>query len=183
MDILANEFNTLITQYQSVYKELVESIESVDSSKNKTDIAKKTLYYSNQLKILNEKLSETNNKMIELNKSNLKDYEKSQQDKDNKFKILITNYDILEKERSHIQDMMNEYNTLDSAYVDGNIYATSSYYKYISYLLVAILLILLFFRFSLGGGQFGGSDRKKTIPWFMFVFLSIVIVFNAIIKK
>jgi len=67
-------------------------------------------------------------------------------------------------------------NTLNAAYNDSSIIATSRYYEYIAILFTTILLILLFFRFARNNGMQsgGGSGCNYNV---LIIKISLVIIF------
>lgn len=94
---------------------------------------------------------------------------------------LTNKYDTLQKERTQIARIINQQETINSAYENETVKASANYYSYIVYLIIAIFLIFLFFNFNLTGVQRGGGKSK--IPFFIFLILSFIIIFNATIKK
>ena len=155
------------------------------SSQNQTAIVKQALYYSNQLKTINDQLISINNSMMHLADNNSDNYKQTQESNYEKSQILEQNYNTLEQERMQIETILREYETLNSAYENGNINVTSNYYSYIIYLLIAIFLIFLLFKFSLTEQQRGGGSYKHfSNSSFIIIGISIfVIILNAYIKK
>lgn len=154
---------------------------NIISSTDKTAIVKQALYYSNQLKEINNELLSINNTMMQNATSNMNNYSQTQQLNSEKAKILKSNYNMLEQEREEIVEMIRQYETLNSAYENGNINVTSNYYLFMVYLLVAIFFVLLFFRINLSTNQTGGGHVKVS-PLLLF-FLAVVIIVNAYFKK
>lgn len=157
------------------------------SSTNQTAIVKQALYYSNQLKQLNDDLTNINNQMIQHMNQNAKEYSQNQQQTTEKVNALQQNYSVLEQERSQIDEMIREYETLNSAYENGAIHVTSNYYVYLIYFIIVIALIAVLIKIGISGGNpslmsGGGHGHIKVSPWLLF-FLAIVILFNAYIKK
>ncbi len=244
MEILSNNFNSLLTQYQETYQDFLNTINSnnntlttisnsafvgqsnintiqsssannclsscnsnkscsgatfdnssntctlssgfgnIINSNNQTAIVKQALYYSNQLKQLNEQLISLNNSMMQNANSSMNSYSQTQQSTNEKSEILNKNYNILEEERREIEEMIRQYETLNTAYENGNLNISSNYYSYIIYLLIAIFLIFLFLRVSMSNNnQFGGGNRHMKVSPFLLVFLSVVIIFNAYLKN
>jgi len=77
--------------------------------------------------------------------------------------------------------MVREYETLNSALENGSINATSNYYNFIMYFLIAVFLVFILFKINLTGEQRGGGTGKS--PILLFVFLMIIIIFNAYLKN
>lgn len=244
MDMLSNQYNSLITQYQDTYQEFLNTINSGNNSfasipntayvggnnisvspnsslnscmntctsndscsgatfdnssqsctlssgvgnivtaPNKTAIVKQALFYSYQLQVINNELLTTNNTMSNIVNGSASTYQQTQQMNADKSAILQQNYNILNGERAQIEQMIREYETLNTAYDNGAINTTSNYYSYIMYLIIAVFLFLLLLRFSVGGGsQSGGGFRHIKVNPLLFVMLAIIIIFNAYIKK
>lgn len=154
---------------------------NIINSKNQTAIVKQALYFSNQLKQLNNELLILNKKMMQNVNTNINDYSKTKKTTNDKSEILNKNYNTLEDERVEIEKIIKEYETLNSAYENGNINVTSNYYSYIMYVLIALFLVFLLLRLNMSNGQSGGGNMKVS-PW-LLIFLSIVIIFNAYIHK
>jgi NADH:ubiquinone oxidoreductase subunit 3 (subunit A) len=151
-------------------------------SSNKTVIIKKALYYSYQLKNINNELKNTNNSMMNLANSNLDNFKQTQLITSEKSEILKKNYNTLEEERKQIEAIIREYETLNSAYENGTINITSNYYSYIMYLLIAVFLLFLLFKLNLTSEQTGGGKYSKITP-FIFLVLGFIIIINAILKN
>lgn len=241
MDMLSNQFNTLLTQYQNTYQDFVNTISTTDASfvtiantsyvtgnnlntlqnssldncvtscsstqscsgatfdnqqntctlstgtgnivnsSNQTSIVQQALYYSYQLQLINNQLTEINSSMMNLANSSVSSFQDNQQNAQQKAQILQQNYNTLEQERGQIEHLIRQYETLNSAQENGVINITSNYYKYIIYFIIAILLVVLLIKFSLTGEQRGGGQIK--ISPFIFVLLALIILFNAYIKR
>ena len=83
------------------------------------------------------------------------------------------NYQILIQERDQIEAMVRQFQTLNSAYTDGNLVVTSNYYSYIILLFVVIFLVFLLMRFSLFG--------ELSNAYLFYGFILIVIILFAIL--
>ncbi len=156
------------------------------SSQNQTAIINQVLYYSLQLQKINSDLTTVNNSMLNLVKTDTTNYNKANQNTLQNTTILQTNYNTLDQERTQIDDMVREYETLSASYENGNINVTSKYYYYIIYLLIAILLFFLLFKFSVSGGEQSGGGSHSSIGKInplLFVLLAIIILINSFIKS
>ena len=80
-------------------------------------------------------------------------------------------YADLMKHRLSIKNEINQDNTLNAAYEDGAIYVTSKYYSYIALTFTAILLILLFLKFSTSGQQSGGGNNCLNTSWLLILLI------------
>ncbi len=154
---------------------------NIVNSTNQTAIVKQALYYSNQLQQLNNQLTNINNQMSSLATSNMNSYSQTQQQNNQKAEILNQNYQTLKQERLEIDEMVRQYETLNSALENGNINVTSNYYRFIIYLLIAIFLVFILLRINLTGEQRGGGNGRT--PMALFIFLIMIIIFNAYLKN
>jgi hypothetical protein len=127
---------------------------------NSTAIVMQTMYYSNKLKELNEKMTHLNEEMMNVSSRSYSTYNKNITQGQEQEKIMAKNHTILLEERGKINSMMNQYQTIDAAYEDSNTIANANYGKYIVFMLVVVLFILLFMRFAFSGPQYGGGHRK-----------------------
>ncbi len=154
---------------------------NIINSNNQTAIVKQALYYSNQLKQINNELLSLNSTMMQNANSNMNNYSQTQKMNSEKAEILQNNYKTLEQERGEIEEIVRQYETLNSAYENGNINVTSNYYLYIIYLLVAIFLVFLFLRTNVSSNQTGGGHMK--VSPLLLIFLAAVIIVNAYLKN
>ena len=120
--------------------------------------------------------------MMNLANSNNSDFQQTQQMSSQKAEILQQNYNTLQEESKQIEQMIREYETLNSAYENEQINVTSNYYRYIIYVIIVIFLIFLLLKFSVTTEQRGGGNFTKFSP-FIFGLLGFIIVFNAILKN
>ena len=133
---------------------------NIVNSTNSTAIVKQSLYYSNQLQKLNKQLMDINKEINNnINKSNGK-YQTNLGVINEREQALKQNYMVLTEDRIHIEQMIREFETLDSAQENGDINVTMNYYKYIILLFIVLLLIFLLLRFSIPREQYGGKTRN-----------------------
>lgn len=156
---------------------------NVVNSPNQTAIIKQALYYSYQLQKINDEMTEINTSMMTLANSRVGDYQQTQQLNAQKAEILENNYKTLEQERGQIEEIIRQYETLNSAYENENINVTSNYYTFIMYLFIVILLVLLLFKYGLSGEQVGGGMSYSKFSPFIFGILGLIIIINAILKN
>lgn len=90
----------------------------------------------------------------------------------NKDQHLKEIYSDLTKQRLYMKNVINQDNTLNAAYEDGAVYVTSKYYSYIALTFTAILLILLFLKYSTSGQQTGGGNNYLNTSWFFFLLIA-----------
>jgi ATP-dependent Zn protease len=95
---------------------------------------------------------------MEINNKNYKTIQTQyDEEKENQSKALNNNYQVLANERIEIEKMIREYESLNTAYNDGDIKVNSNYFIYISLLIISLLLLFLLFKFSLPNQQRGGG--------------------------
>jgi hypothetical protein len=92
----------------------------------------------------------------------------------NKDQHLKEIYSDLTKQRLYIKNVINQDNTLNTAYEDGTVYVTSKYYSYIALTFTAILLILLFLKFLASGQQTGGGNNYLNTSCIFFLLIGIL---------
>lgn len=114
--------------------------------------------------------------------SSASSYKQTEQTNQQKAQILRQNYNTLEEERRDIEEIIRQYETLNSVYENGNINVTSNYYWYILYVIIAIFLVFLLLKFNLTSEQIGGGNFTKFSP-FIFGLLVFIIILNAILKN
>jgi len=158
---------------------------SIAYSKNSQAFVKKALGYSYKLQQLNNQMTDLNKQMMNISKSNYSEYDKNNQTIIQQRQTLKNNYETLIHERSEIEEMIKKYNTINSAHENGSINVTSNYYKYIVFLFIAIFLIILLLTYSFKNSneQLGGGKYFNFNTTLYLIFLGIVVVFNASIKK
>jgi hypothetical protein len=127
---------------------------------NSTSLVSGSVYYNYKLQELNEKLIQLNHQMLTIAQSEMTQYSQNSQEAVNKEQQLKSNYETLLQERSHIGEMVKEFQTVNSAYDNGSIVLTSNYYSYIVWILVTVLLIFLFIKFTVINPQRGGSNTN-----------------------
>ena len=88
-------------------------------------------------------------------------------------------------ERNEIKEMINNYETVNATYENGSVNVTSNYYKYIVLLFVVIFLVIFLLKYSFKNTmeQLGGGKYFNWNTTLYLIFLGIVVVFNASIKK
>jgi phage-related tail protein len=150
---------------------------------NQTAIIKQALYYSYQLQKMNDEMTSINTNMMALSNTKVGDYQQTQELNSQKAEILENNYKTLEEERVQISEIIRQYETLNTAYENGNINVTSNYYTFIMYLFIVILLVLLLFKYGLSDEQVGGGMSYSKFSPFIFGILGLIIIINAILKN
>jgi len=150
-----------------------------------TAIVKQAMYYSYQLQKLNLQLTNINQQMMKISNSSYNNFKQTHQQSLQREHALQNNYRVLSQERYHIDEMVKQFQTIDSAYHDGNLIVTSNYYHYIVLLFVVVFLVFLLMRFSLFGEQRGGGSGSNISHTYLFIFiiLGAIIIFNSFIKK
>jgi hypothetical protein len=131
---------------------------------------------------INDKLTEVNEKIQKMsqpieNQFNLEAEQRSSSNTD-----LINQYKNLVGERAKIQQMLNEYQTLDKQQLEGNIHISQNYYSFILLMILVIFVIFLLYKFSIpsaqspttfiqNGGQLGTSAYYMVFGIFLLILL------------
>jgi hypothetical protein len=145
-------------------------------TENSIAIVKKAIFYSNQLKELNNKMSNLNDQMRTISNQNYNQYNKNKKNVRQQEVIMVNNHDILMKERKEIDNMLNQFSTLDVAYEHGNTIVSANYLNYIVLLFVVLFLVVLLLTFSVSGNQYGGGARKMNSN---YIFLAAFVLFSS----
>lgn len=146
---------------------------------NSKSIIKQSIYYGYELQNLNNKLVDINKKMIDAYNNNYQKYKDNKSMAQQKEIIMNNNYNILTEERKQIDNIINEAETINRAYENGNVTVSSNYYRYIVLLAIVIILITLFLNFSFTSKQIGGSNILNKISMykvFLYFFILIVVI-------
>lgn len=149
-------------------------------TQNSKAIIKESIYYSYELHNLNNKLIDINKKIMNNYNDNYQKYTTNSQSQQQE-NIMTSNYQILKEERSQIEKMIGEFETLHRAYENGNINVSANYYSYILLVIVVILLLILLLNFSFVTNQSGGSNMLhkmhiyKYLPYFLLLLLVLFI--------
>jgi hypothetical protein len=150
-----------------------------------TAIVQQALYYSFQLQQINTQLMNINQQIMTISKNSYGDFKQNQQQNQQQAQILENNYKTLSQERIQIDEIVNKFQTLNTAYENGNIIITTNYYIYIILLFTVIFLVFILIKYSLPQQQRGGGNEFKfnINHLLIFSFLGFIIVFNSAIKK
>jgi hypothetical protein len=154
------------------------------STTGSSAIAQLLLSYSYQLQELNKQLMDVNEEMMNITKNNYNQIQQTKQTTGQQDQMLQNNYNVLLQERSQIEEMVREYETINTAYENGTTNVTSNYLKYIGLLFIVIILLFLLLSLPFSNEQRGGGSRDNSNSKYIYlVFLGFLIVFNASIKK
>lgn len=159
---------------------------SMVSTPESEAIVKQSMYYSYEMQKLNAELININKEIMTLTKNKYSEFQLSQKQIQDQDQAINQNNRTLEQEKMQINQMIRQYEMLNSAYEDGNINVTSKYYSYICLLFIAILLVFLFIKFSLTGEQSGGGSgnyykiKYIGIPIMVFIIIALSSSFKLI---
>lgn len=154
------------------------------SDNNNTSLVPKDVYYSYELQQLNSHLLAINKQMLDTVKKEQGNFETTLQQNNQMDQALLSNYSTLTNQREEINRMIHSYETLDEAYLDGNINVTSQYSNYIVLLLVTILLALLLIKFSVSGKQSGGGGNNfKNEALYLFGIMVIFLILSKFLNN
>lgn len=153
-------------------------------TQNSKAIVKEAIYYSYELQNLNIKLMKINEQMMNISKNNYNKLQTNQLQTTQQEQIMNANYNTLSEERVEIEKMIKQIDTINKAYENGNIMATSNYYSYIILLLIVILLIFMFFNFYVKSSQSGGGQNiNKNIPLLLGGLLLLISIKNSLFNN
>jgi glucan phosphoethanolaminetransferase (alkaline phosphatase superfamily) len=127
-----------------------------------------------------------NKQIMDITNQSYSNYQQDIQKSRIQEETLQKNYQILLDERIQIEQMMREFETLNSANENGQINVTSNYYKYIIFLFIALFLVFILIRYSSDITQRGGGKYiyNKAIWLFMIIFIAIMILnYKTILAK
>ena len=149
-------------------------------STNESAIVKEALYYSYKLQNINEELKHTNEQMMELTNKKIQKQNKTHNKHLDNSHILETNYNALEEDKLKIEQIIQQYETLNSAYENGNIQVSSNYSYFLLFMIIAIVLTVILFVFGLSTGQKGGGRKpKKYLFGIIFGIFAMYILYNT----
>lgn len=137
---------------------------------------------------INMQLTSINNQILEkINNSNSL-YSDQYKERSEKAAILLANYQKLNAERIKIENMVNEYQDLDQAQIEGNIKINENYYSFLLLFALCIFIIIILYKmsasssssssssfFSQQGGEFG-SELGINIYYVIFIIILLAIV-------
>lgn len=157
------------------------------STPQSTAIVQQAIYYSYQLQQLNSQLMTLNQQMMNASNSSYNQYQQSQQQSQQQEQALQNNYQTLLQERDQIDNMIRQFETLNSAYDNGYINVTANYYSYIVLLFVAIFLVFVLIKFSFTSEQRGGADldpiKASRILLYGFLIFIVIVLVLVLTKK
>ena len=138
-------------------------ISSTSTNKNDVAIVPYPLYYSYQLKILNQKLLELNKLMMKSLQQSYANYQENTQQQRNQGVLMQRNHSYLREDRAKIEQMIKEEEYMNAVNENSQVVVKQHYYAYIIYLFIVILLICLFIRIMVMNGpeQRGGLSYKR----------------------
>lgn len=146
---------------------------SIVNTKHSIAIVQQAIFYSYKLQELNSQLSYINNQIMEKYKNNIKDLQYSQE----RSNALNNNYNVLANERFEIEQMIRQYETLNTAYQDGDINTNSNYYIYITLLSITIILLFLLVKYSIPNQQRGGGKFTWNNNFIITILCALIIFF------
>lgn len=136
---------------------------NASANTNTVAIVPYPLYYSYQLKMLNQKLLELNKKMMKSLQQSYANYQENTQQQKNQGILMQQNHSYLREDRAKIEQMIKEEEYMNSVNENSLIVVKQHYYAYIIYLFIVILLICLFIRVMIMNDpeQRGGFSHKR----------------------
>ena len=146
LQTLTQQYNTTLNQYQNVYQNYINALNvSVNNGTTTTDFtaSPQALQYQTQLQKLNYQLILINKQIlviIQKTPSQINNVNQQNQIQENNLK---QNYSQLVNERKKLNNIINEYETIDKETGYTKEVVTSYYSRYIVLLFITILLFLL----------------------------------------
>jgi hypothetical protein len=132
---------------------------------------------------INKKLLETNNKIKETTKKAEPEYNMLKQQNKSQDNVLKQNYLHLNIERKKIKSLLDQYENLDKNETQGTLKIYQKYYTFILLLIIAIGIIILFYKFS---GMFTSAQNNSPtssyiqqggeLPPSTYMFVLIIII-------
>ena len=132
---------------------------------------------------INKKLLETNNKIKETTKKAEPEYNMLKQQNESQDNVLKQNYLNLNIERKKIKSLLDQYENLDKSETQGTLEIYQKYYTFILLSIIAIGIIILFYKFS---GMFTTAESNSSsssyiqqggeLPPSTYMFVLIIII-------
>lgn len=123
------------------------SSDLIKGSSYNISIVPKYIKLSYELKNINQELIILNTKIASLINNLSKDYQQDILKRQQQKKILENNNYNLVIERNQIDNIINEYQTIDSRYNDSELKLTEYYSRYIILLFIATIIIIILIRY------------------------------------
>jgi len=131
---------------------------------------------------INNRLTQVNEKIQKLSPTVEKHFNEQSVQRTKANTDLINQYKNLVVERTKIQNMLDEYQTLDEKQNEGDIHISQNYYSFILLMILAILFIFLLYKFSSpsaestttfvqNGGELGTSAYYMVFVVFLLILL------------
>jgi len=137
---------------------------------------------------INMQLTNVNNQILEKIQNSNTLYSDQYTERSQKATILLANYQKLNAERIKIENMVNEYQNLDQAQIEGNIKINSNYYSFLLLFALSIIVIIFIYKitnsynsssssgfFNQQGGDFG-SELGINVYYIIFIIILLAIV-------
>lgn len=183
---LSEQYNNILTEYQNTYNEYISSLNKSATNVNRANQKENISTYSYKLEKLNQQLLDINQQILGQINSSSSNYKTETKQRDQKNIILDQNNNILTNERAQIQQMKNEFITINSANKNTELMLTQYYSRYIVLIFITILLVILLLKYSITGTDQRGGNRNFFVKESSFLFMIMVIflglahVFNNI---
>jgi hypothetical protein len=142
--------------------------------------------YTQNLAALNTKLISLNNQITTLMEQTFPQYKEEVKERNQKKRKLEEEYAALIMERDKVNSLIKDYESLGDVDENAQIVVTEYYSRYIGYLLISIILIILFCRVIISGSngeQRGGGVNSKTMDLYLLFGIMILFIGLAIVFK
>jgi hypothetical protein len=143
---------------------------------------------------INQQLISINQQLQELIQKSEPIYYKADEESSSKNQELVQNYGKLLEERENINELLDQYETLDNTQNENNIKLTQNYYSYFLLVIFSLIIIVTIYFFSSSKNnrqqyvqyvQYGGDLNKNSyfVVFVLFVLLIVIVTAKYFSKK
>jgi len=158
----------------------------MSSTSNNTAIVPQLIQYLDVMIALNARLTNINNRILQVTNQAEPVYNNLNEERYKKKKELEQSYNNLVQERDKVEQLVNEYETLQDDETYNNLTTNSNYLSFVLLFLLGILVIVILTNIGATGstsqsGQYGGS--ANTSRYYVIIGITIVTFFIYIFYK
>ena len=147
-------------------------------------IVPETKKYLEAMKSINTKLNDTNQQIMDLTMGGQGEYAGLTGQSSNNHIELTQNYEVLQKEREKINNMLTKFDDLDESQVDTSLSTTQHYYTFILLSVIAVAIGFVLYSFSGAASQPAsifptiqqGGKRSAGFIFFAIILILIIVV-------
>jgi hypothetical protein len=149
----------------------------VPGTTNQYAIISKSKEYLLTLQTLNSQLIDVNSKIIQFMQNNKNTFLEQDNDRNNKYILLVKNNSMLEEERNNILLQLSQIQSINEKQTDGELIVTKNYYNYILLLVVALICIFILSKIYIGTASENAGETINILSTIFFIFIICVVVF------